>query len=37
MENTPKDIEEHFGFTFNLPLRVEVKTGPNWSDMEVMV
>ena len=32
MENAPKYIEEVFGLTFDLPLKVDVEWGPNWME-----
>lgn len=34
MESAPEYLKEEFGIEFNLPLKAELKIGPNWLEME---
>jgi len=34
MLDVPKRLEELFGFTFDLPLKVDIDMGANWADMK---
>lgn len=36
LNETPKHIKRTWGIDFNLPLEVELKTGPNWANMKTM-
>lgn len=34
MESAPALYKENFGAEFNLPLKIEIKYGPNWADLK---